>query len=362
MKTHKTVMYSSIAKRNIKYVKNISFLWKQTLPQIAPYYAIKACPDEELLDFIASNKDFGFDYASKNELKMIERYEPQNTIFANPTKSILDIQYSADAGHHNYVVDSIEEIVKINSIDKDAQYFIRIQSNELFSAIKFNNKFGVTLNEFETMIEFLYNMNLPFKGISYHVGSKCTDMKAHNSTLTDIVEMYMPVLIKYGMHPSIIDIGGGFENVYQLLTLRQEIDSFLSYFEANNIQLIAEPGRLFCSGYIDVVTNIIAIREKTTPEGTVYYITVNDSVYHTFQGKIFDGQQFTPTPLFNNDERAKCIIFGQTCDSLDIICDGIILPKPTIGDKLLFSDMGAYSIASCTGTFNGFTSAEFVKS
>jgi len=41
------------------------------------------------------------------------------------------------------------------------------------------------------------------------------------------------------------------------------------------------------------------------------------------------------------------MVFGQTCDSLDLICENVMLPYPTIGDQLLFKNCGAYSLASC---------------
>ena len=37
-----------------------------------------------------------------------------------------------------------------------------------------------------------------------------------------------------------------------------------------------------------------------------------------------------------------------------------ILPYPKLGDKVLFKNIGSYSLASCTGNFNGFSYGKIV--
>ncbi len=100
--------------------------------------------------------------------------------------------------------------------------------------------------------------------------------------------------------------------------------------------------------------------EKHIDNILTLFITINDSVYHSFQGKIFDHQVFEPKALYSSDsdELVRCVIFGQTCDSIDIIVEDIMLPYPKLNDILLFQHMGAYSLASAEGRFNGFLCAE----
>ncbi len=61
----------------------------------------------------------------------------------------------------------------------------------------------------------------------------------------------------------VIDIGGGFENESQLLELHNQLVNLniLERFAGKNITFIAEPGRLFSKGAIDVYTKVIALRE-----------------------------------------------------------------------------------------------------
>jgi diaminopimelate decarboxylase len=63
-----------------------------------------------------------------------------------------------------------------------------------------------------------------------------------------------------------------------------------------------------------------------------------------------------PIPLWesNESEWVDCVIFGQSCDSLDVICPKIKLPLPKVNHVFKFQNMGAYTLAACYGRFNGF--------
>ena len=49
----------------------------------------------------------------------------------------------------------------------------------------------------------------------------------------------------------------------------------------------------------------------------------------------------------------KSSVWGQTCDGLDCIAKDVDLPELNVGDWLMFSDMGAYTV-SAASSFNGF--------
>jgi diaminopimelate decarboxylase len=53
----------------------------------------------------------------------------------------------------------------------------------------------------------------------------------------------------------------------------------------------------------------------------------------------------------------NCTVFGQTCDSGDIICSNVSMELPSVNDKLIFKNIGAYSM---TKDFNGFYDADIV--
>ncbi len=61
---------------------------------------------------------------------------------------------------------------------------------------------------------------------------------------------------------------------------------------------------------------------------TCYYI--DDSVYHTFSGIIFDHCQYQ-LKAFKKGPTEICAVFGQTCDGLDTISQSEELPDA--GDR-----------------------------
>ena len=87
-----------------------------------------------------------------------------------------------------------------------------------------------------------------------------------------------------------------------------------------------------------------------------YY--VDDGVYHTFSGVIFDHCQY-PLKSFKNAPTQICSVFGPTCDALDTISLAEELPDLELGDLLYAPNIGAYSAASST-YFNGFPPAKVV--
>lgn len=357
-----STQYRSIAKINFDYTERIIQSWNKHIPYIKPYYAVKSFPNKTFIDFLSNYRDrIGFDCVSKYEIGLVKQVSSlSDIIYANPTKSMEDIQYASDNNVHTYVVDSIEEIKKINLIDKHAHYIIRVRSEELYSVMQFNRKFGAYRPEVFQMMDYIKEQYLLLKGFSYHVGSKCSNMKAHYNTLRMIDEQYL----HYGeANPYLIDIGGGFENEMQLSELHSELTklNILEKFASKNIILTAEPGRLFSQGAVEIYTKIISLRETHIDNVLTLFITINDSVYHSFQGKLFDHQVFHPIPLYisKREELVKCVIYGQTCDSIDVIVENIMLPYPKLNDVFLFKNMGAYSFASAEGKFNGFTCAEF---
>ncbi len=89
---------------------------------------------------------------------------------------------------------------------------------------------------------------------------------------------------------------------------------------------------------------------------TSYYI--NDGVYHTYSGQIFDHCNYT-VKAFKKGPTSLSAVFGPTCDALDVISMADNLPDLK-RDELVYSDnIGAYSHASATH-FNGFSPATVV--
>ena len=123
---------------------------------------------------------------------------------------------------------------------------------------------------------------------------------------------------------------------------------------APDIQILAEPGRFLVATAATAVAKIIG---KAVRDGKPCYY-IDDSVYHTFSGIIFDHCQYH-VQAFKKGPAEVSAVFGQTCDGLDTISQAELLPDLDIEDLVFSANIGAYSNASATW-FNGFPPAKVV--
>jgi diaminopimelate decarboxylase len=94
-------------------------------------------------------------------------------------------------------------------------------------------------------------------------------------------------------------------------------------------------------------------------DGNGWRYTIDDSLYGQFSSICFDKK--TPLwiriPQTDSDKHprksSKGILFGRTCDSLDMIAKSYSMEELDVGDWLWFPEMGAYSAVTAS-EFNGF--------
>jgi ornithine decarboxylase len=130
-------------------------------------------------------------------------------------------------------------------------------------------------------------------------------------------------------------------------TLNTEFDRLFG----PEIEIIAEPGRFMVA---TAATLLVSIIGKAVRNGKQSYY-VNDGVYGSFSGVLFDHCQyhFKAFRKAKNGATEIASVFGPTCDALDVISVAEELPVDLqLGDLLYSENIGAYSIASGTN-FNG---------
>ncbi len=157
----------------------------------------------------------------------------------------------------------------------------------------------------------------------------------------------------------ILDIGGGFpvpydRHVKPFSELARTINAEIKRLFPKDIEILAEPGRYLVA---TAATSVARVIGKAVRDGKVCYY-IDDSVYHTFSGIIFDHCQYH-LKAFKSGKTEISAVFGQTCDGLDTISQSEELPALEIGDLVYSENIGAYSNASSTW-FNGFPPAKVV--
>lgn len=335
--------------------------WEENLPRIKPYYAIKCNPSPIIIQLL-NKLGCNFDTASRNEiLKVINLgVDPKKIIFANPCKPVDFIKFSRSNDIDLLVVDSEYELHKIKLYHPESKILIRIKTDDSKSKCKFNVKFGLDLDQVKPLLELSKILGLSIVGVSFHVGSGCQDANVYNTALVDTKKVF-EIGEKLDIDMNIIDIGGGFPGVNDSNITFENIASILNNTidelfkeKIDNIKFIAEPGRYFVTSSHTLVCSIINKKEYTENGEKKYIYYISDGLYGTFSGIMFDYAKVELLP-FNerNEKRFNSIVFGPTCDSLDIVSKECQLPSLAIGESIIIKNIGAYSIASGT-EFNGF--------
>jgi len=337
--------------------------WKTYLPTVKPYYAVKCNTNPIILETLA-NLGSNFDCASEKEISTILRItenNPDRIIFANPCKIPSHIDYAKSKFVDRMTFDCAEELYKIKQYHPLAKLFLRLAVDDSKSICKFNKKFGCPVEDVDPLFVLARELDLAVVGICFHVGSGCKSPEVFYNAL-ETVNVAVYIAKQYDIDIKVIDIGGGFPGIdtemVQFKDIAENINNGIDkFFSDKNIEFIAEPGRFFAQPTHTLVVQVIGKKAKRNVKGDRHFeYTLNESVYQSFNCTIFDHYNPILAPLRKtgpNDENFPSKVFGQTCDSMDTICEECMLPELNIGDYIYVENFGAYTISASSG-FNGF--------
>ncbi|XP_071448968.1 ornithine decarboxylase-like [Hetaerina americana] len=373
-------------------------VWKQKLPRVYPHYAVK-CNDNPLVLQVLAALGIGFDCASKVEMTQVLNMgvDSKRIIFANPVKPASHIRHAASLGVQLMTFDNEVELHKIRSLFPTARVVLRIRCDSEVAQCPLGMKFGCEATmEAPRLLALAKSLGLHVEGISFHVGSGCGDPPVFRRAIARSRALFDHAESTLGMQLTLLDLGGGFpgNKGSSIDEIADVINGALEEFfpVGCGVHVIAEPGRFFVASAYTLATHIHSLREppprspsilppgiveslsssrNTLPEGNednleedkpkakqqpsiMYYI--NDGVYGSFGNLLYDHAHVTPIPLKPVHSGSKLIlssIWGPTCDGLDCVCEEALLPQLTVGDWIIFEDMGAYTLVSA-GPFNGF--------
>ena len=338
--------------------------WRELLPTVKPFYAIKCNPDPVLLEALAE-LGANFDCASQNEIRSIIEItkDPTRIIFANPCKMSSQIRFSRSNDVDLMTFDCEEELYKIKLYHPYAKLILRLAVDDSKSVCKFNKKFGCKLEQVKELLVIAKTLKLSIAGFSFHVGSNCSSADVFYQA---IGECKKAIQIANGLeiYPKMLDFGGGFPGTddktvtFEQIAekINQAITDFFPNAEEEGMQFIAEPGRFFAQRTHTLVMNVIGKKivnsEKEEDKTIVYYL--NDGVYGSFNCKFFDHENPTILPFNERDgKQYKSLLWGPTCDSIDMISENVMLPELAIGEWVYVENFGAYTVAA-SSSFNGF--------
>ena len=343
--------------------------FKKHLSRVQCYYAVKANSTQQIIETLF-NEGSSFDVASYNEFMQVYQYIKHfdkkdkkhfvwdKIIFSNTIKDRATLskikQYKPLMTY-----DNSDELKKIKDYCETAGLVVRLKVPDTGSQVEMSSKFGAEPAEAQHLIQQAFDMGLKVEGISFHVGSQCTNFDNFTAALAITSEILNDARRK-GFNLNLVDIGGGFPVPYdpqvpEFKVLAGLLNSEFQRLFPNDIEILAEPGRFIVATAATLISEIIG---KARRDGKVFY-HINDGVYHTFSGVVYD--HWIPNfSAWKEGDKEICAVVGPTCDSFDKITLSAELPANLeVGDFLLTDNIGAYSTASST-KFNGFDGAKII--
>ncbi|MFM2387034.1 MAG: hypothetical protein RL660_1791 [Bacteroidota bacterium] len=340
-----------------KAVSHFQLLQKY-LPNCEHHFAVKACSEPLLLQALAE-AGMSFDIASSGEIELLNKCTKNTShrIHTHPIKSQYEIEYAINAGITIFVVDNQAELEKFESYKDEVQLLVRLAFSNSDAQIDLSSKFGLAPADATNFISAAHNDGYKIAGVSFHVGSQMPNPSMHIYAIEKCRDIYNELAQK-NIQLEVLDIGGGFPfipkaNEHSYGEFFTPITTTLRQHFANT-RIITEPGRFIAAPAATLECTVIG---KSIRNGKLNYY-INDGLYGCLSAKVFDAydiKQLRTTTTQSKEEEAT--IFGPTCDSFDKICDAHMMPVLNIKDKIIFPNIGAYSIASRTN-FNSLNNLE----
>ncbi|GHE88712.1 ornithine decarboxylase [Aliiroseovarius zhejiangensis] len=324
-------------------------------------YAVKANDSRVVLENLVACGISAFDVASPAEMHALRAVSPDAVMhYNNPVRARDEIAEAVALGVRSYSVDAPHEFEKLRAqVDpKGIEISVRLRLPVEGAAYHFGTKFGADVEQAVALLRMVKEAGFT-PSMTFHPGTQCASPSAWSTYVATCAE----VSKEAGVTLARLNVGGGFAANRGVAPDLNAIFAAIHRAVKNAFgdaapALVCEPGRAMVAEAFTLATRVKSIRE----DGAVY---LNDGIYGALSeapsigvpDRIStvraDGTSHKGAPM-------KRIVFGPTCDSIDQLPDPLALPADLAEDDyVLFSGMGAYSLATVT-RFNGYGQIDLV--
>ena len=335
-----------------KVEENYQFM-RRHLPRAGVYYAMKANPTPQVLQKLAALGSH-FDVASAGEMEILHELGVggEQMIYANPVKDRAGLKAAAAFGVRRFTFDDESEIDKMAAAVPGADVLVRIAVRNNKALVDLNTKFGAPVEEALGLLQKAQAAGLHAMGICFHVGSQSLSTAAYEEALL-VARKLFDDAAEMGMQLTDLDIGGGFpvpaaeglnvDLAAMMEAINKQIDRLFP-----DTAVWTEPGRYMCGTAVNLVTSVIGTKKR----GAQPWYILDEGIYGCFSGIMYDHWTY-PLHCFGKGKKTPATFGGPSCDGIDVLYRDFMTPELKIGDKVLVTEMGAYTSVSAT-RFNGF--------
>lgn len=335
---------------------------EEVFPYAKVYYAVKANPDQAVLQCLA---DMGsnFDIASRFELDKLVGLGigPERMSYGNTIKKARDIQYAYEQGIRMFATDSESDLRNIAKYAPGSRVYVRILTEGTETADwPLSRKFGCQADMAIELIVMAHELGLDGCGISFHVGSQQRDIGAWDAAIGK-VRFICDRVSEYGIKLRLINMGGGMPAAYTNRT--HEIEAYGSAirrfldedFGEDQPEIIIEPGRSLVGESGVLVSEVVLISTKSR-DSLYRWVYLDVGLFGGLIEALGEAIKY-PITCDRDGEEEEVILAGPTCDSMDILYEDHRYSLPLsleAGDRLYWMSTGAYTTSYSSIEFNGF--------
>lgn len=351
------------SKKTIKYYFEyfLKTAKKEKINEPLVCYAVKANTNLEVLKLLKS-LGAGADVVSGGELKkaLAAKIDAQKIVFSGVGKTAEEIEFALKCHKHgiySFNVESIEELEMINSIAKKLKKIARVsfrlnpkvnvKTHKHIATGNKTHKFGILKNDiFEALdLKHLWT-HTTLVGLSIHIGSQLTDMKA----TIDAVKELSNLALDIDQDLEFLDVGGGLGIDYTEEDKKNltSIDHYMKvvseafqkhYFSKTNKnpRIVFEPGRIIVGKMGVLVSKVIRTKLSDGRHFTIIDAGMNDLI----RPALYEAHHEIYAAS-NSTRKITSDIVGPICETSDCFGEGRKIPELKAGEVVVIDNAGAY--------------------
>ena len=291
--------------------------------------------------------------------------------FHGNNKTLEEIEFGIKLGVGRFIVDNIEEIIKINEIaesyDKKQDIYLRLtpgieaHTHDYIKTGQIDSKFGfapvgnIIMYAVKKSLE-LDNINLV--GLHCHIGSQIFETEPFKDAAEVMLNYIYDIKQETGHYIDELDLGGGFGIYYSEGDKPKKIEEYCNVIldsvekkcEALGIKkpiLTIEPGRSVVANAgitlytVGTIKDIPGVRKYLSVDGGM-----TDNIRPALYGAKYEALIANKASEPMTD---KVTIAGKCCESGDILIQDIQIQKAKSGDILAILSTGAYGFSMASG-------------
>lgn len=331
------------------------------IPSPLVCYALKANSNKEVLNQL-KKMGSGADVVSVGELKKALKagIDPEKIVFSGVAKTAEEIRFAIKCGKkgiYSFNVESIEELEMINSIAKKEKRIARVafrlnpqvnaKTHKHISTGNKTHKFGLLKEDIlEALAVKEFWTHTTLVGLSIHIGSQLTEMKATVKAIEEISKLALKIDIPL----EFLDLGGGLGIDYtkEEKTKLTSIDLYMKtvsealtkyyYSKTDHCpRIVFEPGRIIVGKMGVLVSRVVRTKISDFNHFTIIDAGMNDLI----RPALYEAHH----EVLAAQTKAKMIttdIVGPICETSDCFGSKRKLPKLSAGDLVVIDNAGAY--------------------